>query len=409
MQLVFLAVGDELLRAESREGNGYELAQQLAARGLALAQMRVLPDDRRVIQQALAELTLEPGVVLVSGGLGPTQDDFTREAVAQAAGVPLQTHTDSLEALQQRFARMGRTMHPANAQQAEFPGGATVLTNDFGTAPGFVLPVGRAEVVCLPGVPREFAGMLQAHLDTVLGRVGLTRPPRDEVTLRVFGIPEADLQGLLQGLPHWGAAHFRSLPTWPEIRVKLARQTDNYPTLLQEVRAALGLRIYGEGDDDTMAMATLRALQDRGATLAMAESCTGGLLGHMLTDVPGASRTHLLDAVTYSNTAKAQVLGVPDFLLRSHGAVSEPVAQAMAEGARRLAGATVAVATTGIAGPGGGSDDKPVGTVCLALASETGTVTQTLHFRGVDRRRWKVLVAFTALDQVRRWALAAQL
>jgi nicotinamide-nucleotide amidase len=180
---------------------------------------------------------------------------------------------------------------------------------------------------------------------------------------------------------------------------------DAYRALLAEARAALGWRIFGEGDDDSHAAATLRALHQRQATLAVAESCTGGLIGDLLTDVPGASRALLVDAVVYANQAKTAFLGVPEDLLQVHGAVSEPVARAMAEGVRTRSGATLAIATTGIAGPEGGTADKPVGTVYVALATAAGTTVHALRFPGIDRRRFKLVVAHTALSLARRWAL----
>jgi len=426
VRVVFVAIGDELLRGESREGNGAVLADLLTSRGLRLAQVRVVPDDFAAISRALSELCEPPGLVVVSGGLGPTDDDFTRQAVAFAVGVPVVCDEDVLAGLRARYAKVGREMHPSNARQAEFPQGSQVLANEYGTAPGFALRhpavqavasdperVPSSLIACFPGVPREFAGMLADHLDRLLAEAGvqdaatLAKTRRREVTLRLFGIPESDMQGVLTGLPHYRSVAMRSLPTFPEIRLKLAELDDaaGYDAMLAETRAALGWRIYGEGDHDSHAAATLRALQAGGLTLAVAESCTGGLIGHLLTEVPGASASLLLDAVVYANSAKTAVLGVPEALLASHGAVSEEVARAMAEGVRHCSGASLAIATTGIAGPDGGTASKPVGTFCLAVADARGTRSRQLSFVGLDRSRWKRVVAHSALAEVRRAAL----
>jgi nicotinamide-nucleotide amidase len=406
MGIAFLAVGDELLRGESREGNGFALATALAARGTRLREARTLPDDREAIRLALHDVAASNRLVVISGGLGPTDDDFTREAVAAALSVPLARDEAVLAALTERFANLGRTMHPSNARQADRPRGATLLHNDHGTAPGFAIALGGTLVVCLPGVPREFEKMLGDHLDGLLARAGIATAARDEVTLRVFGITESELQGLLDALHYSDVATLRSLPTWPEIRLKLAARADvgAFRQLLDNVREELGWRCYGEGDDDSHAAATLRALVHTGATLAVAESCTGGTIGHLLTDVPGCSRVLLADAVCYANSAKAALANVDPDLMAQHGAVSESVARALAEGIRKRTGAAVAIATTGIAGPDGGTAEKPVGLVFLALATAVGTQVDRLTFTGVERRRWKRLVAHLALAKLRRWA-----
>lgn len=406
----FLAIGDELLRGETREGNGAWLAAQLAQRGVALAQMRIIADDRQGIASALRDAARRPTLLICSGGLGPTDDDFTREAVAEALGVTLVQDDASLAAITARFAALGRTMHPLNARQAEFPRGAAVIANPFGTAPGFSIDHGALTLVCLPGVPREFCGLVEAGLDGWLRARGVASAPADrEVTLRLFGIPESDMQGLLRTLPHYPAVRLRSLPSWPEIRLKLAPRDDAaagaFEALLAEARAALDWRIYGQGDDDSHAAAALRALRAAGLRVALAESCTGGLVAQLLTAVPGASETLIAGVVAYANAAKEQLLGVDAAVIAAHGAVSQAVVEAMARGALQVGGADVAVATSGIAGPGGGSDAKPVGTLWLALAWRGGVVSQELHFGGVDRARFQVIAAHTALSWLRRHAL----
>ncbi|MSP92607.1 MAG: CinA family nicotinamide mononucleotide deamidase-related protein [Myxococcales bacterium] len=406
MSIAYLAIGDELLRGETREGNGAVLLDQLLARGLRLAETRTLPDDLEGLVAALHDLARRHALIVCSGGLGPTEDDLTRAAVARALGVGLVRDVELLAGIAERFAHLGRSMHPTNARQADRPAGTAPLRNDHGSAPGFAARLGAGVVVCLPGVPREFEGMLRDHLDALLRDTGLATVARREVTLRVFGIGESDLQGLLDELPGWGAATMRSLPTWPELRLKLAERDDPaaFDALVTAVRRALGWRCYGDGDADSHAAAVLRALRARNATLAIAESCTGGLIGHLLTEVPGASAALLADAVCYADAAKAALAGVDADLIADHGAVSEAVALAMAKGIRERTGAAYGLATTGIAGPTGGTPAKPVGTVWLALAGPDGARAWRYGFPGLDRSKFKCLVAHMALAAVLRAA-----
>ncbi len=406
MRISFLAIGDELLRNESREGNAAVLSEKLQQRAVRLSQVSILPDDFAAIAQHLTDLLRQPTLVIVSGGLGPTDDDFTRQAVAQALDLAVIRRQDTLDALKKRYASLGRSMDPSNERQADFPAGAEVLANDFGSAPGFALAASGSLITCFPGVPSEFSGMLSSHLDRLLQQAQIQTVVRREITLRLFGVPESDMQGILTKLPHYPDVAMRSLPKFPDIRLKLAEKSDPaaYDLLLAEVRKAFTWRIYGEGDDDSHAASTLRALQKGGATLALAESCTGGLIAHFLTEVPGASATLFGGVVAYANEFKSAFLGVDQALIASDGAVSEAVACAMAQGTRQRSGATIAVATTGIAGPSGATAGKPVGTVWIAMATASGVEAKCYHFAGLPRSRWKVLVAHTVFAKLRRWA-----
>ncbi len=407
MGICFVAIGDEILRGETREGNGAALAEHLAGLGLRLDQLRAVGDSKPAIAATLADLRRQPGtLVVMSGGLGPTDDDFSRQAVAEALGLLLVQSETAMAQIQERFARLGRTMHPANAAQAWLPLGAKLLENLHGTAPGFLIHVRDFAVMALPGVPREFAAMLDDHLGTALQATGHVAAPRTELTYRLFGIPESEMQGALAELPRYDACAMRSLPTWPEIRLKLSSRGDAaaFAVFLEAFRARLGRFVYGQGDGDSHAAAVLRELQRCDARLAVAESCTGGLVSHLLTEVPGSSRTLALGVVAYANAAKSSVLGVPDDLLRDHGAVSEPVVCAMAAGVRARADADVAVATSGIAGPDGGTPNKPVGTLCLAIADRDQVRAETIVLRGLPRGRFKTLAAHLAFDRLLQWA-----
>ncbi|MSQ82463.1 MAG: CinA family nicotinamide mononucleotide deamidase-related protein [Myxococcales bacterium] len=409
MPIAFMAIGDELLRGESREGNGAVLAERLVAQGLVLSQMRVIGDDRQQIATAIDDFRRLPRCLLViSGGLGPTDDDFTRQAIADALSLLLVQSETALAKIQERFASLGRTMHEINARQSWLPLGATLLENSHGSAPGFLVHVRDFSVLALPGVPREFAAMLGDHLPDVLRSMGFVADPQTELTYRLFGLPESEMQGMLATLPHYAAIRMRSLPTWPEIRLKLASGGDPaaFSMFLQAFRDKLGPFVYGQGDGDSHAAAVLRALQRLDVKLAVAESCTGGLIAHLLTEVPGASRTFQFGAVAYANEVKAEVLDVPRGVLSDHGAVSEPCVAAMAQGALRRGHAGVAVATSGVAGPAGGTPLKPVGTLCLAIADRHGVHSETRQLQGLDRHRFKVLAAHIAFDRILKWAQA---
>jgi len=336
---------------------------------------------------------------------------MTTEAVASVLGVSLRRDETSLENIRRRFEKLGRTMSESNAKQADFPEGAEVLANPIGTAPGFSVRIGRALAFFLPGVPREMTRMFD---EQVTPRIRPLAPSDTyQIRLKTFGLPESVVGEKLAGIEqaHEGIiigyrAHF------PEIEVKVlakgASQTsarESCEKATAEVRARLGDVIYGEADD-TFASVVGRVLRNRGVTLAIAESCTGGLVGSMLTREPGASDFLLLDAVTYANSAKTRVLGVDEDVLRAHGAVSSEVAGLMAEGARRASGSDVALSLTGVAGPAGGTEDKPVGTVFLAVTGARGTEVKRRVFPG-ERLQIQTFAAYAGLHLLRTYVQQA--
>ncbi len=398
-------IGTELTRGELVDTNGPWLAAALTDLGFEVVEKITVDDDRKRIISALERVTRSSRIVVCTGGLGPTTDDLTTEAVAEALGVPTERDEASLEHIRRRLEKFGRTVSPTNAKQADFPRGAEVLANPIGTAPGFHVKVGESLAFFMPGVPREMKRMFE---EQVVPRI---RPlaPNDscQIRLRTFGLPESvvgeRLAGVEEGFPGVTIgyrAHF------PEIEVKvlargkaeaLARELCDKATI--EVRSRLADVVYGDGDD-SFAGVVGRALRGRGYTLAIAESCTGGLVGHMVTREPGASDFLMVDAVTYANSAKTRFLGVDEDVLRGHGAVSAEVAAAMAEGVRRVSGADIALSLTGIAGPSGGSAEKPVGTVYLAIASPKGTLVKHRVFGG-ERLQVQTLAAYAGLQLVR--------
>ena len=405
MTCAVLSIGTELTRGELVNTNAAWLAAGLTDLGFEIVEHCTVDDDKNRIVSALDRLARGVKIVVCTGGLGPTTDDLTTDAVAAALGVGLERDEASLDQIRRRFEKLGRTMSDSNAKQADFPVGATVLPNPIGTAPGFMVELRGARVFVMPGVPREMKRMFEEH---VVPRVRELAPnDSHQIRYRTFGLPEsvvgeklAGIEASFTGVTIGYRAHF------PEIEVKiLARAADRGAAVdlaeraAEEVRTRLGEVIYGTGED-TFAGVVGRALRTRGWTLAIAESCTGGLVGHLLTKEPGASDYLLLDAVTYANSAKQAVLGVDEDALRGHGAVSAEVATRMADGARRVSGADGALAITGIAGPTGGSDTKPVGLVYLAVSTPKGTVVKEQRFPG--ERHWiQTLAAYAGLSMVR--------
>jgi nicotinamide-nucleotide amidase len=406
-----LTTGDELLRGDVVDTNATWLATRIAELGIRLGRIVSVGDELGVVESALRESCARCDLLLVSGGLGPTDDDRTTEAVARAAGVELELQPQALEALRARFARAGYPLTPNNEKQARIPRGAVLLPNDRGTAPGFLLRVGRAWVACMPGVPLELKAMFDAELrPRLLAELGAQIQPALVRSLNCFGLGESQIDHRLQDLlpsalgeaavAGEATVHYRA--SFPEVRVifvaRGARAAELCARLETAARERLGSHVYGV-DGTTFSEAVVAALRSARATLALAESCTGGLAGDLVTQAAGSSDVFQLGVITYSNEFKRRMVGVPEEVLARHGAVSRECALAMARGVRALAGSSYGVAISGIAGPGGGSDDKPVGTVHFALASERGVrhLHRVLPF---ERQRIKVLSAYIALALV---------
>jgi nicotinamide-nucleotide amidase len=405
------SIGTELTRGELVNGNAAWLADQLTQLGFECTEHLTVDDDIERIVASLKALSSRHGVVLCTGGLGPTTDDLTTEAVAKALGVPLERHPASLERIAAFFAARGRTMSPSNEKQADFPRGAQVLQNDLGTAPGFGVSLGAARLFFMPGVPREMKHLFE---DRILPQIaGLVVRTTHQIHLRTYGLPESTLGDLLKGVEgQFPGVTIGYRASFPEIELKVHARADDHASATslaeratEEVRRRIGDIEFG-GRSDSFPGAVGRTLRERGLTLSVAESCTGGLIGSMLTSVPGSSEFLLLDAVVYANAAKTAVLGVSEEILRAFGAVSEETAVAMVRGALRVTDADLAVAVTGIAGPGGGTDEKPVGTVYVAVATRSGQ----LHVRNLKlaygTREWiRTASAYAALRMVQRVAL----
>lgn len=409
MTVALLSIGTELTRGELVNSNAPWLAERLVELGYEVTEMTTVDDDDARIVAALRDLTSRHDVIVSTGGLGPTTDDRTSACVAAALGVPLERDARSLTRIAERFAKYGIVMNPSNEKQADFPQGAAVLDNDHGTAPGFAVQLGGAICFFTPGVPSEMKHLFE---ERILPR--LPAPPARIAVrkLRTFGMPESQVNDHLAGLEEEFDVTIGYRASHSEIEVKIlarrrgsedANETEARAALVEErVAARLGDVVYGRGNTSLAAVVGELALA-RGLKIALAESCTGGLVSEMLTVIPGSSAYYQGGVVSYSNTSKMALLGVDAASLAAHGAVSEVVAREMALGAQRVLGAEVALALTGIAGPTGGSEEKPVGLVFWAVATPSGVQVQSRVFRG-DRAQIQRRAATAGL-----WSLRAAL
>jgi nicotinamide-nucleotide amidase len=413
MDLELVTIGTELLLGFTIDTNAADIARALATVGARVARRTTVADRGEDIAAAVREGLARTGFVITTGGLGPTRDDISKRAIAAVFGMPLELDPAYLEQLRERFKQFRRGPMPeSNRTQAEMPRGAVVLWNRWGTAPGLWLEGQPGVAVLLPGVPRE-ARMLLEHevLPRVRERVARSRGQPTVTasrTLRTTGIGESALADRIDPLEESLApATLAYLPGPDGVDLRLtvwdAAPGDAEAALSRAaeiLRPALGAHHYGDDGCDLAAL-VLEALERRGTALAVAESCTGGVLSGRITAVPGASRTFTGGVLAYANDVKVRELGVPDDLMAQHGAVSEPVARAMAEGVARRFGAGASLAVTGIAGPTGGTPEKPVGTVWLAACLDGRCEAARRQMVG-DRDEIRRRAAQAALDLLRR-------
>ncbi len=401
-----LAIGDELTHGHCIDTNSAHIASELTAVGCTVAGFTVVSDAQADIEAALRRLTARADVVVTTGGIGPTLDDRTRHAAAAAAGDELLHDEVAWQQVLAYFARLQRKVVPeSNRRQALRPSSATVIANPIGSAPGFALPIGGGLVFVLPGVPREMRRMLEdAVLPQVRVRIGGDAVATSFATLQVLGPSEAALgeriaEFMLDGRnPAVGITASQGL-----LSVRVAAKGPDAVALraadLDRLRPLLGDDLVCEGDVP-LQVELVRRLRARGATLALAESCTAGMAAAAVGDVPGASAILIGGVVAYADATKVAMLDVDQGLLDAHGAVSEPVARAMAQGVVARLGAAIGGAITGIAGPGGGTEEKPVGTVCFAVVDGGDTVAWTRRIADLGRefiRRRAVSELFAAL------------
>jgi len=415
VKLEVLTIGTELLLGHTVDTNAAELGRALAAAGAELTRRSTVADRPDAIRAALAEALERTGFVVTTGGLGPTRDDMTKTVVAELFGKRLVLDAGLLASLEARFRRMGREMPAINRTQAEVPEGATILPNPRGTAPGLWVEDARGRVVVLlPGVPREMRGLL---VEQVLPRIverqrsagggGERRVVRSR-TVRTTGVPESALAERVGPIePEIAPLTLAYLPSVDGVDLRVTawglapEDADaRLAAVAARLRSAVGDHYYGDDDAD-LAAVLLDALRTRRARLGVAESCTGGLVAERITNIPGASDTFIGGVVAYADVIKTAALKVPLEVLEAHGAVSEETVRAMAEGAQRLFSADATVAVTGIAGPAGGTPEKPVGTVWLAARVQTSTRSVKRVFPG-DRDEIRRRAAQAGLDLLRR-------
>ncbi|HLT59373.1 MAG: competence/damage-inducible protein A [Limnochordales bacterium] len=405
-------IGTEMLLGEIVDSNAARIAQRLAALGIHVYFKTTVGDNWTRMALALSQALSRADIVITSGGLGPTQDDLTREVVAAVLGVPLVEDPEALAHVEGWFRRMQREMPASNRKQALVPQGAVVIPNPRGTAPGIIARRGHQAVICLPGVPYELTAMMDESVIPYLERHFAPNGRLHSRVLKFYGIGESALAERLGDLLNMENPTVATYAGRAEVRVRITARTsdgtapeDLLAPVEAEVRRRAGEYLYGV-DQDTLETVAGRALAALGWTVGLAESCTGGLIAARLTNVPGSSAYFLGSVVAYSNEAKAQLLGVPPDVLAEHGAVSAPVAEAMAAGAMERLGATMGVSVTGIAGPGGGTPEKPVGLVYIGLARGDWREVHRLQLAG-DRERIRWHTSQAALDLIRRHAQRA--
>jgi nicotinamide-nucleotide amidase len=407
MESEIIAVGSELLTPVHLDTNSLYLTEKLNSLGIEVRFKTIVGDDRPRLAEAFSAALKRSGLIILTGGLGPTEDDVTREVVAEALGRRLHESADVRARIEARYKRLNRQMPPNNLRQAMVPEGAEWLENANGTAPGIWLEQNESVVILLPGPPSELKAMFDSVCLPRLARFA----GRDRIRTRVYkivGLPESEVDGRIA--PLYVPYHNPSttiLATLGAIEVHLRARSASEreaDALLDElgdkIELALGDYVFstrGETLEEVVGMYMIMKQQ----TLATAESCTGGLLSERVTRLPGSSNFFLGGVVCYSNELKTKLAGVPANLIEEHGAVSKAVAQALSEGVRRRIGASIGVGITGVAGPGGGTSDKPVGLVFIGLADSRGTTIRKFQFPG-DRERVRFWAAQMALEMIRR-------
>ncbi len=397
---VIVAIGDELLSGETVDTNSSYLDGLLEARGYTVTRHFTAPDDTEAVAQTLTAAASQAELVLSTGGLGPTQDDLTMQSFARALGCELQLDTPTLEHIEGLFAKLGREMSPNNRRQAMLPALGRALQNDVGTAPGCTAELSGAQVYLMPGVPREVRWLMKHRVLPEL-EMGPTRLRR---TLKVVGLGESRIEHRISEVVQTHSqVRFGYRTLGLENHVKLLAEGDDAQAKLQAaedgVRARLGDLIYG-ADEDVLEAVIGELLSAQGQTLVCAESCTGGLVAKRITDVSGSSRYMLGGVVAYANAVKTEIVGVDPAAIEAKGAVSETVVRQMAEGVRARLKADWGLATSGVAGPGGGTEQKPVGTVWLAVAGPSGVQAQRVQLPG-DRDQIRNLAGSAVLNMLR--------
>jgi nicotinamide-nucleotide amidase len=408
MMVEIITIGDELLLGHTADTNAAFLGRRLVEMGLEPLWRTTVGDDPKRIGQALSLALKRADLILITGGLGPTEDDVTRSALAQALGRQLILEERVLQGIRERLKKRGQRLHGMLESLALLPQGAKVLDNPVGAAPGLRLEKNGKYIYVLPGVPQEMRAIFEQHIALTLGAIATERVVRRR-RLRTVGIGESALSERLRKISREGI-RLAYLPQpcnvdlWLTARATNAKEAQALLSrATQQIEERLEDQIYGV-DNDTMERVVAALLIMRRVTIALAESCTGGLLADRLTNVPGSSAYFERGVVAYSNRAKKEILKVPQRILDRHGAVSQKVAVAMAEGVRKISGTDLGLSITGIAGPAGATAEKPIGLAFVGLAHREGSCAERFLF-GQDRRTNKECCVMAALNVVRRHLL----
>lgn len=407
MNAEIIAIGSELLTPERVDTNSLWLTEQLNSVGIELRLKTVVGDDELRLEEAVRDAVRRSDVIIATGGLGPTEDDITRKVFSRVLARPLVLDDAVLEDIREKFKRIGVPMAPNNERQALVLRDAEVLQNPRGTAPGLIVQQKQALVVLLPGPPREMKPMFTELVLPRLDRLSRGLRVRKRI-LRTTGLGESDLDSKIAAIYTRVSNPSTTVLSAPgEVQIHLTAKADRSEVaerllddLAEQIEEALYPAVFshrGESLEEIVG----RGLTVKRYTIATAESCTGGLVAKRITDVPGSSAYFLDGVVTYSNEAKTRLLGVPSALISVHGAVSAPVAEAMARGVKERSGSTIGVSTTGIAGPGGGTEAKPVGLVFIGLADDVQVEVKSLNLFG-DRQEIRQRATQAALELVRR-------
>ncbi len=405
-----LSTGDEVCQGTVVDSNAAHIAAVLAGMGIGISRHTCVGDDLDALTAVFLEIAGRADFAVVTGGLGPTGDDLTAEAAAMAAGVPLLKNAAALAGIAEFFQRFSRLMSPSDHKQALMPEGAIPFSNSCGTAPGFSMTIGQCRFYFLPGVPVEMTHMLSASvIPDILARSERGRSVLRTRSVSVFGVPEARINDRLKDFAklHPGV-RIGTIARFPVIYVKLSAVGDRPGDLDHDLENAhawvmgqIGDHVFSSAGQ-TMEETVGQLLIQNGATLAVTESCTGGLISHWITNVAGSSAYFLFSAVTYANKTKTNILGVSEDVIAAFGAVSEETARQMAECVKRMSGADYGLSVTGIAGPSGATTDKPVGTVCIGIAGPQREIFRKFQSPFTDRLYNKQIFAMCALDLLRK-------
>jgi len=413
MRAELITIGDEILIGQIINTNAAYIGEKLYGIGIPVVKTTAVGDDEEQILKAFNDAYQSFDVVLVTGGLGPTHDDITKKAVCKFFNTDLVVNEEALENVKKRLAQRNLPMTKPNEEQASVPRTAVVIQNQRGTAPGMLFDRDRKYFFVMPGVPFEMQGMMENFILPYLKKK-VTGSVIYHQTLKTSGIPESFLYQLLGNIDEiTQGAKLAFLPRPQGVMMRITVQDRDaecaerkIAQVEQRIRAKAGKYIYGVGDEELEEVIG-RLLMERKLTIAIAESCTGGHIANLITNISGSSNYFERGVVTYSNQSKIEILGVSAALIEQHGAVSREVAEAMAEGVRRIAKTDIGISTTGIAGPTGGTSTKPVGLVWIGYSDKDGTFAKD-HYFGDDRLRFKIRASQAAMELVRRKLLGIE-